>query len=321
MAAQLATSAAQRLAVAFRPATQRTYMRMFRDFLGFLVAAGLSYTKVSHHILLMFMEFLAQNGLSQSNIANYMAGIRAQFIIHNLETSPFQHDQIHLFHRSLKINRPLNPTVHQLITTDILHKIIHTTTSLDSPVVFTALYLLAFYSFMRISNMLPHTISSFDPSRQLARGDIIFSELGATIVVKWSKTIQNRKDIHTIAIPSLGRSPLCPSRALQALLAVAPAHNNSPLFTCSTKRGVVPLTDSVARKHLKQVSQLLGLYPHLKFHDFRRSGATWAFHQGVPLHHIMHHGTWQSDSVWKYIKSTPQATSPVASAFQRALLI
>ena len=36
---------------------------------------------------------------------------------------------------------------------------------------------------------------------------------------------------------------------------------------------------------------------------------------------IMHHGTWQSDSVWKYIKSTPQATSPVASAFQRALLI
>ena len=135
------------------------------------------------------------------------------------------------------------------------------------------------------------------------------------------QAIQNRKDIHTIAIPSLGQSPLCPSRALQALLAVTPGHNNSPLFTWSTKRGIVPLTDSVARKHLKQVSQLLGFHPHFKFHDFRRSGATWAFHQGVPLHHIMHHGTWQSDSVWKYIKSTPQATSPVASAFQRALLI
>ena len=166
MAAQLATSAAQRLAVAFRPATQRTYKRMFRDFLGFLVAAGLSHKCLgSHHILLMFMEFLAQNRLSQSNIANHMAGIRAQFIIHGLETDPFQHDQIHLFHKSLKINRPLNPTAHQLITTDILQKIIHITRSLDSPVVFTALYLLAFYSFMRISNMLPHTINSFDPSR------------------------------------------------------------------------------------------------------------------------------------------------------------
>ena len=238
---------------------------MFRDFLGFLVAAGLSHTKVSHHILLMFMEFLAQNGLSQSNIANHMAGIRAQFIIHGLQTNPFQHDQIHLFHKSLKINRPLNPTGHQLITTDILQNIIHITQSLDSPVVFIALYLLSFYSFMRISNMLPHTINSFDPSRQLARGDIIFSELGATIVVKWSKTIQNRKNIHTIAIPSLGKSPLCPSRALQALLAVAPGHNNSPLFICSTKRGIVPLTDSVARKHLKQVSQILGFHPHFKF--------------------------------------------------------
>ena len=139
---------------------------------------------------------------------------------------------------------------------------------------------------MCISNMLPHTITSFDPSRQLARGDIIFSELRATIVVKWSKTIQNRKDIHTIAITS---------QALQALLVVTPGHNNSPLFTLSTKCGTVPLTDSVARKHLKEVSQLLGFHPHFKFHDFRRSGATWAFHQGVPLHHIMHHGSWQSE--------------------------
>ena len=91
LAAQLATSAACRLALAFRPATQRTYARMFRDFLGFLVAAGLSHLQVSHQTLLMFMEFLTTNGLSQSNIANYMAGIRAQCIIYGLQTAPFQH--------------------------------------------------------------------------------------------------------------------------------------------------------------------------------------------------------------------------------------
>ena len=193
--------------------------------------------------------------------------------------------------------------------------------SLQFPVVFKALYLLPFYSFLRISNILPHTIRAFDPSRQSARGDVIFSDLGATIVVKWSKTIQKRKDIHTIAIPALGQSIFCPARALRTLLAETPGHSNSPLFLISRPHGMVPLTDSVARKHLKTVLQSLGFQPHIKFHDFRRSGATWAFHQGVPLHHIMHHGTWQSDSVWKYIKSTSQATSPVSSAFQRALRI
>ena len=193
--------------------------------------------------------------------------------------------------------------------------------SLQFPAVFMALYLLSFYSFLRISSMLPHTIRTFDPSRQLAGGDVIFSDLGATIVVKWSKTIQNRKDICTIAIPALGQSILCPARALRILFAETPGHSNSPLFLISRLHGTVPLTDSVARKHLKTVSQSLGFQPYIKFHDFRRSGATWAFYQGVPLHHIMHHGSWQSDSVWKYIKSNPQATSPVSSAFQRALHI
>ena len=112
------------------------------------------------------------------------------------------------------------------------------------------------------------------------------------------ENIQNRRDIHTISIPLLGDSPLCPCKGLQALLDSTSGHTNSPLFTIPRAHGLVPLTDSVAGRHLHKVLQVLGLVPHIKFHDFRRSGATWAFHQGVPLHHTMHHGTWQSDSVW-----------------------
>ena len=80
--------------------------------------------------------------------------------------------------------------------------------------------------------------------------------------------------------------------------------------------GLVPLTDSVARRHLKQVSTLLGISPHFKFHDFRRAGSTWAFNFGVPLDHIKAHGTWASDCIWRYISLVSQPSLTVSRAFQ-----
>ena len=53
------------------------------------------------------MQFLSENGLTAANIANYMAGIRAQFVIYNLDTTPFRHEQIQLFSKALKLDRPL----------------------------------------------------------------------------------------------------------------------------------------------------------------------------------------------------------------------
>ena len=269
--------------MAFRPATARTYHRMFSDFLGFLVATGLCHHQVNHSFLLMFMQFLSENGLTAANIANYMAGIRAQFIIYNLDTTPFRHEQIQLFSKALKLDRPLQPKSTNIISTDLLQQILMTTQAFQFPIQFTALYSLAFFSFLRISNILPHSIKAFDPTRQLACGDIILTDQGANVIVKWSKTIQNRTDIHTIPIPILGDSILCPYKAVKSLLDHIPGSSNQPLFLIPRSHGPVPLTDSVARQHLHSISTTLNISPALKFHDFRRSGATWAFHNGVPL--------------------------------------
>ena len=87
--AQLAARAQHRVQSAYRPATQRTYDRMFYDFLGFLVAAGQLPTQLTHEVLLAFMEYLVQNQLPVSNIAKYMAAVKAQFIIFGLDHTPF----------------------------------------------------------------------------------------------------------------------------------------------------------------------------------------------------------------------------------------
>ena len=115
-----------------------------------------------------------QNNVTPSNISNYLAGIRAYCMIYNIPTMPFKDVKIQMFIKSLKINRPLCIKKTPILTDAMIFDILETTAQLENPQVFTILYLLAFFSFLRLSNMVPHSFVSFDLSRHLARGDIIF---------------------------------------------------------------------------------------------------------------------------------------------------
>ena len=126
--------------------------------------------------------------------------------------------------------------------------------------------------------MVPHAKNGFDPSRHLARGDIIFSDNEAIVLVKWSKTIQSRDNVARVVIPKLPGSKLCPVTALSNMLHLVPGSNNDPLFAIFKANKWSPLTDSMVKKHLKRVLLLLQLQLHnFTFHTFRRSGASWAF--------------------------------------------
>ena len=85
--------------------------------------------------------------------------------------------------------KPLQPKVHCVIDEALLQAIVLACSLLQSPIVFKTLYLLAFYSFLRLSNILPHSISSFDTTRHLCVCDVIFAQEFAVVIVNWSKTM------------------------------------------------------------------------------------------------------------------------------------
>ena len=248
-------------------------------------------------------------------MANHMSALRAFHIMHGLCTKAFQDHRISLYFKSLKFNRQFAPQTNQTLTVSTLESVIALAKTTQHQVTFVALYSFFFFSFLRLSNLLPHTPNTFDITRHLARGDIIFTSFGAIVIIKWSKTMQNRKDTCTIAIPSLGRSEICPVNALKTMFACLPGTDNDPLFRIYKKGTVLPLTDSTARKHLKQISSMLEIQPPLTFHAFRRAASTWAFQHGIALEHIQAHGTWKSDAVWAYLRSSPSSSSPVAETF------
>ena len=185
----LASAANLRLWQAFRPSTMTSYMRMFKDFLAFLYLVTASVQKVSVSTVLSFMEYLVQTGCSASNVTNYVTALRSMCIIFGCDTVSFRDNRIQLFIKAITINRPLDPILYLPIDEFLLSRIITTCEKLPYPVLFKALYSLCFFSFLRLSNILPHSAARFDSGRHLCRADIVFSDKGAVIIVKWLKTL------------------------------------------------------------------------------------------------------------------------------------
>ena len=119
---------------------------MWRDFLAFQVAAGLSLHQVTPLVLLAYIQYLINASLSESNISNHLAALRAFHIMHGLSTDAFQDRCIPLL-KSITINRPLAPKIIQGLSIERLHQIISLSAGLEHNVTFIALYSFIFFFF------------------------------------------------------------------------------------------------------------------------------------------------------------------------------
>ena len=318
----MASKAAHRVYLGFRPATISAYNSKFRLFLAFWCFINIQLSHLSPLILLSYLEFLVENNVSHSSIANHMSAIKASCAIYDLNTHIFQDSRLKYYFKALALHKPFKVTLKKIVDIPTLILIANTCDSMYMGHIFKAFYLLAFFSFLRISNLVPHSKNSFSPLQQLAQGDIIFAPPGLHILVKWSKTLQTKDKIKIIKVPALGASPLCPVVVLKVLLKLTPNHPNLPLFQIKQLQTWSPLTDTKVRRHFKAILAKLQLHNSaITIHTLRRSGATFAYNVNVPLQEIQSHGTWTSECVWNYITQDHQASQQVAQAFQKHLFI
>ena len=182
---------------------------------------------------------------------------KAKLVVLGLNTSPLDDRKIKYYVRALKLNRPINVTVHKIISLDILLKIVQQCDYIYMCKVFKAVFLVAFLGFFKLSNLAPHYFSTFDFTRHLAGGDIIFDRKMVKILVKWSKTIQTRDHVKIISLPCLGRNPVCPYAALKALYHFYNPFANEPLFQYKYSVGWKVLLDSKIRKTLSFINKKL----------------------------------------------------------------
>ena len=250
----LSTQASARVADAFRPKTRRAYTMMFRVFIAFCVIMRMSLNDVSIKVLLSFLECLVVNKCSVSMICNYVSAIKANFIVHDLPFHVCEHPKIKYFIKSLKINRPLKVSPHNIVDVAMLCRMAEVALTLPGGKIFKAAILMGFFAFLRLSNLCPHSLTSFDPSRHLTGADLIFTKNYVKVIVKWSKTMQTRDAVQILTLPRLADKTLCPRSALKALQLLYPFDKHSPLFQWKGLAGWGPLIDSRVRKTLRQLN-------------------------------------------------------------------
>ena len=316
----LTATAISRLNQAFADSTVRSYHSKFRNFLAFCCVAVIDVKTLSPLSILTFLEFLTFNHISHSGLINYLSAVKTTLSSYGINTSPFNDPRIKLYNKAIMRNRPFNPSIKPIIDIPTLKRIIQCTDTMYMGYIFKAAILTSFFSFVRISNLVPHSISSYDPLKQLSRGDLIFAPPGINLIIKWSKTLQTRDKIKVLKIPSLGSSTLCPVSALRKLLLATPGSKNDPLFQIKCYSKWVPLSDTRLRKAFSTILARINLgAAGVTYHSLRRSGATLAFNLNVPMQDIQSHGTWTSEAVWAYITQDHNASTSVATSFQNLL--
>ena len=177
--------------------------------------------------------------------------------------------------------------------------------------------------YLRISNLAINTVKDFDVTRNTTWGDIWPSKDGVIFSLKWSKTRQCVTDRVSIPMPSLGDSGLCPLRAwrdYKSKLVGVTVTQDSPLLLSTVHPRGRPITVPIVRALLRRAAEAAGLSSYAYTpHSLRRGGASCSFNLGVPLEHITHHGTWESNSVNAYLLSQSNFSTPVAKAFVQHL--
>ena len=256
----LLSKAHQHLHSAFRYSTSTAYTSKFRIFVAFCIFAKFSLSAITTNHILVFLEFLVFNGTSTSNITIYLSAIKAKLSIYGSDISPFSNPQVKYFTRSLTLTAPLKVSLKTVIDMNTLKAIVKKCDTMYMGQIFKAVFLLSFFSFLHISNLVPHAMKAFNPLEQLARADIFFASPGAHVLVKWSKTLQSRNQVRILKIPYLKKSILCPITALKNLLSITPSGDIKPLFQIKYRQKWVPLTDSRLRRDLASIFFLPSSY-------------------------------------------------------------
>ena len=299
-----------------RPKTRKCYTLLFRTFIAFCVLSNKVLHVIDVTFILCFLEFLVKNAVSVHMLRNYVSAIKANLTIWGCHYELMDHPNIRYFIKSVRINRPLAVTKRNIIDIKTLNNIVKVCDNLYMGKVFKAVFLCGFFGFLHLSNIAPHCIAEFDTTRHLAAGDVFFTKRYVKLLLKWSKTMQNRDKAQIITLPRLKGSPICLFSALRTIFKLYSPQDSQPLFQINTARGWQVLTDSRIRKCLASVIKRLGFSKSFfTFHSFRRSGATLAFNSHVPLLDIKWHGSWSSDCVWTYIKQDHTMGENVADSF------
>ena len=319
---KLKKSMMERRQKAFAPGTNKNRMSQLRLYFSFCIKYGLTDIDPTTETLCLYIEFLAQNLSSPKSVVNYISAVR--FLHHwvGVKSAALDSFEVTLLLRACHNTMHHIPLQRAPLTPELIRELLHVSSGLVPHYsVFKCAVLLAFFGFLRMSNLTSRSQQAFDPAKHTCRGDVFRSPPGLVILLKWSKTNQYGQNTELIPIPRSQDPVMCPVLAFDHMESEIPTlYSNQPLLSLPTPPGVQvrPVHPDWLGRMLHQSLAAMGLDPRLySFHSFRRSGATTCYRAGVEYSQIQKHGCWKSSAFWTYITNFTTGHTPVTRALAR----
>ena len=291
--------------LAYAQSTRQTYTSFRDTYLRFCIYFGYTPVPADNLTIWRYTAFLSRS-VSSVSIPGYLSVVRILHLEASLPNPIGDNWILDTILRGIKRDHPVSRVQKLPITPDIL-RLIHSHIDLSSPidVAFWSACLIAFFGFLRKSSLLPKS-RDITSAPVLSRKDVSFSDSGALLSIRHTKTIQFCERILQIPIIRISNSILCPVTALEKLMSLSLGKqipDVAPLFSYPVSDYQHDwITHSVFVSKLRSVLSSCGLQAS-KFsgHSFRRGGATFAFTCGVPAELIKMHGDWRSSAYLRYI--------------------
>ena len=112
--------------------------------------SGIDIKNVTLDHAIVFLEYLVQNDVLVAMITNHISVIKANFVLHGLDHHLLDHPRIT---KSPKINRPPVLVMRNIVSSATLFSLVQKAVELPSGIVYNAVFLMAYFGFLRISNV------------------------------------------------------------------------------------------------------------------------------------------------------------------------
>ena len=158
-----------------------------------------------------------RNGIGAATLQNNISVLVHYFNIYQWPAKVLYSRKVVLFVKSVKVNIPSCVKVKNITTISLLKSLIQVSNHPVFGYTMKAIYLTAFFGFLRLATLVPNSVREFHVTRYPVVEDLVWAVPGVHFVIKQSKTMQAKKDFRVAQLPSLQDLVVCPVLALKKL--------------------------------------------------------------------------------------------------------
>lgn len=278
---------------ALAPGTLKNRQAQAFLYIKFMLSYNLNYLAPEISDLAMYYQFLSNTFNAPATVKNHVSGAKTWVQLHQGNITHFSAQELGMMSKSILkgSNHVIDPAA-PLTPQDIRSICQYIDSSSNNHPAYKACILLAFATFLRVSNVLSPSLSSWGGSHTLLAQDIKITDLGLLVTIRSTKTRRFGKP-HVLEVFPVEDPRVCPVIAWNVYYMTVRPCPLGPAFMINDQ---IPLTPGPVVKIMRAALQKERNISttRISFHSLRRGGAQTAAKNGATQDQIMDHGTWKS---------------------------